>query len=169
VFINIITEKGEKENGINICRKRTLAESIYRTVSAQLGILRQMFWNTKIYYTHNIMEVNYMKITDITLTTKQVCDAGEGTALAVGVASGYEQADGKRINNLTHIKVETIMNKNRYEKVTVKVVEAKNALAKEQIAQQESLIKIEFKTLLVNFIVPIAVSMLRHAVLMVWR
>lgn len=110
-----------------------------------------------------------MKITDITLTTKQVCDAGEGTALAIGVASGYKQADGERINNLTHIKVETIMNKNRYEKVTVKVVETKNALTKEQIAQQESLINIEFKTLLVSFIVPIAVSMLRHAVLMVWR
>lgn len=88
-----------------------------------------------------------MKITDIVLTTEQLCGNNEGTALVLGVSQGYEYRDGKKTEHITHTKVETVFDSNRFEKSNVKVERAKIGLTAEQIAQQGGVVKVKFKNL----------------------
>lgn len=88
-----------------------------------------------------------MKITDIVLTTDQICGNSEGIALVLGSSQGYEYKDGKRTENVTHTKVEAVMDANRYEKLNVKVERIKIGLNNEQIAQQGGVVKVKFKNL----------------------
>lgn len=92
-----------------------------------------------------------MRITDIKLTVEQITGTSDGSALAVGIADGFEYVNGKRTENQTHKKVEAVMPNNKYEKVTVKVDGVKNPLTPELIAQGGGTVKVKFKGLTGKF------------------
>jgi len=88
-----------------------------------------------------------MRITDIILTAEQICGNSEGQALLLGTTEGFEYADGKKTDNHTHNKAESVFHMNRYEKATVKVMNTKQVITNEQIAQQGGSVKVKFKNL----------------------
>lgn len=92
-----------------------------------------------------------MRVTDIILNTMQISGNNDGSAIITGIASGYEYVDGKRTDNLTHMKVEAIFPTNKYEKVSVKVKDLKLPITAEQLEQAGGQKKVNFKNLTGRF------------------
>ena len=92
-----------------------------------------------------------MRITDITLNTMQLSGNVDGSAIVTGIVPGYEYADGKRTDNVTHMKVETVFPNNKFEKVTVKVKDLKLPISAEQLEQAGGQKKVKFKNLTGRF------------------
>jgi len=88
-----------------------------------------------------------IRITDITLNSEQIAGVIEGSALVMRMSNGYEYVDGKKTDNVTHVKCEAVMVHNKYEKVTVKVKGIKHPITNEIITQQGGSVKVKFKNL----------------------
>lgn len=88
-----------------------------------------------------------MRITDIALNSEQIAGVIDGVALVMKLSNGYEYVDGKKTDNVTHVKCEAVMVHNKYEKVTVKVKGTKHLITNEMITQQGGSVKVKFKNL----------------------
>lgn len=88
-----------------------------------------------------------MRITDVTLNAMQISGNADGSAIITGISSGHEYVDGKRTENITHMKVEAVFPANKYEKVLVKVKDLKLPITVEQLEQAGGQKKVKFKNL----------------------
>lgn len=88
-----------------------------------------------------------MNITNINLTTNQICGNPDGTAMAIAVAPGYKYEDGKRTDIVEYIKVSTVFVDNAFEKMNVKVYDLKTALSQDGINLAGGKKKVKFKNL----------------------
>lgn len=75
----------------------------------------------------------------------------DGSGIATGISAGYEYVNGKRTENITHMKVEAVFPMNKYEKVTVKVKDLKLPITAEQLEQAGGQKKVKFKNLTGRF------------------
>lgn len=92
-----------------------------------------------------------MRITDVKLIGEQISGNNDGSALAVGIADGYEYVDGKRTENQICKKVEAVMPNNKFDKFVIKVAGVKHPLTAELIAQNGGSVKVRFKNLTGKF------------------
>lgn len=88
-----------------------------------------------------------MNLMNIFLNTAQICGNTDGTAMAIGVAPGYQYQDGKKTDTITYTKVNTVFVDNAYEKMSVKVLDTKPILTQEAIELAGGKKKIKFKNL----------------------
>jgi len=88
-----------------------------------------------------------MIITNIQLTPPQISGNAEGTGIPLSVAPGYKYEDGKRTEEITHIKVCVVFVDKAYEKMNVKVTDLKAVLTQEMIDAAGGKMKVKFKNL----------------------
>lgn len=92
-----------------------------------------------------------MKVQDIILTSEQISGNADGSAIITGISAGYEYAEGKRTDNVTHMKIEAVFPANKFEKVIVKVKEMPLKITKEQLEKAGGQVKVKFKNLTGRF------------------
>jgi len=88
-----------------------------------------------------------MNITELTLTANQICGNADGIAIALAIASGYKYEDGKRTDEITHMKVSAVFVDNSFEKMNVKIADLKPILTQEIIETAGGKKKVKFKNL----------------------
>ena len=91
-----------------------------------------------------------MKITDVILTMSQIA-GNDGVGIVTGHSFGYEYAEGKRTDNITHVKLETVFPANKYEKVVVKVKNLKIPLTAEMLEKAGGQMQVKFINLTGRF------------------
>ena len=92
-----------------------------------------------------------MNISNIILTTAQISGSAEGSAIITRISEGYEFIDGKRTDNISHLKVEAVFPANKYEKVVVKVKDLKIPLTEEILEKAGGQKQVKFKNLTGRF------------------
>ena len=92
-----------------------------------------------------------IKPSDLVILGGQLSGNADNSGIITGIAPGYEYADGKRTDNVTHMKVETVFPNNKFEKVTVKVKDLKLPISAEQLEQAGGQKKVKFKNLTGRF------------------
>ncbi len=92
-----------------------------------------------------------MKPTDVILNSNQICGNVDVPAIITGISAGYEYVEGKRTDNISHMKVDAVFPANKYERVIVKVKDLKLPINSEQLKQAGGQKKVRFKNLTGRF------------------
>lgn len=91
-----------------------------------------------------------MKINDITITSKQIFNSADETALLLAVRKGIAYENGKATDKVDHYKYDVVIPQNKYDKITVKI-SGDALVSNEQIAQKGGTLKVKFKNLTGKF------------------
>lgn len=92
-----------------------------------------------------------MRISDITLNSKQITGHENAEVILLNVTNGYEYVDGKVTDNITTQKYSVVCPENAYEKITVKIKGDKPVITNEQIQGKGGQVKVKFKNLTGRF------------------
>ncbi len=92
-----------------------------------------------------------MKVTDFILNSSQISGNADSSAIITGISAGYEYVDGKKTDNVSHMRVDTVFPANKYERVIVKVKDLKLPINSEQLKQAGGQKKVRFKNLTGRF------------------
>ncbi len=91
-----------------------------------------------------------MKISDLIVTSKQIFNSTDETALLLTVRDGIAYENGKPTGKVDHHKYDIVIPQNKYDKITVKI-SGDILISNEQIAQKGGSLKVKFKNLTGKF------------------
>lgn len=91
-----------------------------------------------------------MKISDLTIISKQIFNSTDETALLLEIRKGVVFENGKATDKIDHYKYDVVLPQNKYEKITVKI-SGDALVSNEQIAQKGGAVKVKFKNLTGKF------------------
>lgn len=92
-----------------------------------------------------------MKPSDFILNSTQISGNTDSSAIITGISAGYEYVDGKKTDNVSHMRVDTVFPANKFERVIVKVKDLKLPITVEQLKQAGGQKKVKFKNLTGRF------------------
>ncbi len=90
-------------------------------------------------------------IKDVILTSTQITNNADCSAIALNVTDGYKYDNGVKTEEITHKKVTVVLQDNQYKQITVKVKDLKIPLTVDVLQKAGGQVKVKFKNLVGKF------------------